>query len=103
MAYASLSFVIFVKSDPNIKGDLTKHQRANMVRYSAMLMPIKRKQTQYYILQILKLGSVKETCVTISHYIVKTIYRLFLQTERLDNSIHTLAPGPLVVYSELRH
>ena len=98
MPYASLSFVIFVKSDPNIKGDLTKHQRANMVRYSVIVMPIKQTQTQSYILQILKLN-----CGTISHFIVKTIYRLFLQTERLDNSIHTLVPGPLVVYSELRH
>ena len=101
MPYASLSFVIFVKSDPNIKGDLTKHHRANMVRYSVIVMPIKQTQTQSYILQILKLG--KENCGTISHFIVKTIYRLFLQTERLDNSIHTLVPGRLVVYSELRH
>ena len=100
MPYASPSFVIFVKSDPNIKGDLTKHHRANMVRYSIMVMPVKQAQTQSYILQILKLGS---AFFTISHYIFKTIYLLFLQTERLDNSIHTLAPGPLVVDSELRH
>ena len=100
MPYASLSFVIFVKSDPNIKGDLTKHQRANIVRYSVIVMPVKQTQTKSYILQILKF---KKTYVTILHYIVKTIYPLFLQTERLDNSIHTLAPGPLVVYSELHH
>ena len=73
-----------------------------MVRYSVMVMPVKQTQTQSYILQILKLDINRKETVFL-HYIVKTIYRLFLQTERLDNSIHTLAPGPLVVYSELRH